>query len=438
MYFISKDIMYYSKITKTRSILICSFVLKVPRHAFSTTTSTLSTSFASNIPPSILSKQRLNLLEQSGHPLNLIKRRVLNHFSDGMTTSISTVSSNLSRKFRCFDKELDPIVTTMQNFDELLTPLEHVSRKPTDTFYVSPDKVLRCHMTAHQTTLLKEGHRAFLMAGNVFRRDSIDATHYPVFHQIDGVRVFTQSDLPVEAKVSPQAETEFVINDLKSELEGLARSLFGSDAKVRWVEAYFPFTEPSLELEIFYEGQWLELLGCGMIRKTILNNCNLEKNAIGWAFGMGVERLAMAVFGIPDIRLFWSNDERFLSQFRQAAEAEARSEKNKSPLYAFKFQPYSKYPHCYKDVAFWLPTPSESRPMLHENDFCAVVREVAGDLCERVELVDSFINKKTGRSSQCYRITYRSMDRTLENDEVDQIQNQVREQIQKELNVELR
>jgi phenylalanyl-tRNA synthetase alpha chain len=276
------------------------------------------------------------------------------------------------------------------------------------------------------------------MAGNVFRRDAIDSTHYPVFHQIDGVRVFTQSELPVEAKVSPQAETEFVINDLKSELEGLARSLFGSDAKVRWVEAYFPFTEPSLELEIFYEGQWLELLGCGMIRKTILNNCNLEKHAIGWAFGMGVERLAMAVFGIPDIRLFWSNDERFLSQFRQAAEAEARSDKNKSPLYAFKFRPYSKYPHCYKDIAFWLPTTSESRPMLHENDFCAVVREVAGDLCEKVELVDSFINKKTGRSSQCYRITYRSMDRTLENDEVDQIQNQVREQIQKELNVELR
>jgi phenylalanyl-tRNA synthetase alpha chain len=371
---------------------------------------------------------------------------VLKHFGNSsifgldkqQQTSSSSSSTLLPRNFRCFDKELDPVVTTAQNFDELLTPLDHVSRKPTDTFYVSPDRVLRCHMTAHQTTLLKDGHRAFLMAGNVFRRDTIDATHYPVFHQIDGVRVFSKKDLPAKAQGSPQAETEFVINDLKSELEGLAKSLFGSDAKVRWVEAYFPFTDPSFELEIMYEGQWLELLGCGMIRKAILKNCNLEENAIGWAFGMGVERLAMAVYGIPDIRLFWSQDERFLSQFRQAAAAEARSEKSQSPLYTFKFQPYSKYPHCYKDVAFWLPATSETSAPIHENDFCAVVREVAGDLCERVELVDSFTNKKTGKSSQCYRITYRSMDRTLENEEVDRIQDEVRSRIQKELKVELR
>ena len=427
-------------------ILRCFFNVSFERSSRkgARTLSRALSTFSSNIPPSILSKQRLNLLEQSGHPLHLIKRRVLNHFGESSTSGLSketlssSPSSTLPRNFRCFDKELDPVVTTAQNFDELLTPLEHVSRKPTDTFYVSPDRVLRCHMTAHQTTLLKEGHRAFLMAGNVFRRDTIDATHYPVFHQIDGVRVFSKKELPAKAQVSPEAETEFVISDLKSELEGLARSLFGSDAKVRWVEAYFPFTEPSLELEIMYEGQWLELLGCGMIRKAILKNCNLEGNATGWAFGMGVERLAMAVYGIPDIRLFWSQDERFLSQFRQAAAAEARSEKSQSPLYAFKFQPYSKYPHCYKDVAFWLPAPSEMSVPLHENDFCAVVREVAGDLCERVELVDSFTNKKTGKSSQCYRITYRSMDRTLENEEVDKIQDEVRTRLREELKVELR
>ena len=208
----------------------------------------------------------------------------------------------------------------------------------------------------------------------------------------------------------------------RSPLEGLAKHLFG-DVECRWVDAYFPFTEPSIELEIFYRGEWLEVLGCGVMRQEILEG-NLPAGASGkrrraWAFGLGLERLAMVLFGIPDIRLFWSGDERFLSQF-------------KAGDLTTQFQPYSKYPPCNKDMAFWLSD------AFTENNLCEVVRGVAGDLCEEVKLIDEFTNPKLGRTSHCYRVVYRSMDRSLTNEEIDALQERVREEVVGQLGVELR
>jgi phenylalanyl-tRNA synthetase alpha chain len=126
----------------------------------------------------------------------------------------------------------------------------------------------------------------------------------------------------------------------------------------------------------------------------------------------------MVLFSIPDIRLFWSKDERFLSQFRSGE--------------IVTFQPYSKYPPCYKDISFWIP---ES---FHPNDLNEIVRDVAGDLVEKVELIDSFVHPKTQRHSNCFRISYRSMDRSLTNEEIDQLQDQVRDLMAEKLGVELR
>lgn len=111
----------------------------------------------------------------------------------------------------------------------------------------------------------------------------------------------------------------------------------------------------------------------------------------GWAFGIGIERLAMVLFDVPDIRLFWSEDERLTSQFKDGQIA--------------KFKPFSKFPACYKDISFWYDED------FHENDFCEVVRGVAGDLVEDVKLIDEFTHPKTKRKSKCYRINYQSMDR---------------------------
>jgi len=314
---------------------------------------------------------------------------------------------------------LSPVVSTSQCFDDLLTPPDHVSRSRNDTYYLDDTHVLRSHMTAHQTTLLRQGLRSFLYSGDVYRRDAVDACHYFCFHQMDGVRVYSWEELGVK---DHDSAVEFVMGDLKTTLSGMVEAIFGK-VDMRWVESYFPFTHPSLELEIFFNGEWLEVLGCGVMRQQILQNGGLNEHT-GWAFGLGLERLAMVLFEIPDIRLFWSNDERFLGQFKGASAKKGGK--------TVKFTPFSKYPLCYKDVSFWHPD------SFHENDLSEIVREIAGDLAEDVKMIDSFTHPKTGRSSRCYRIAYRSMERTLTNEEVDDMQALITKRLVEHLQVVLR
>jgi phenylalanyl-tRNA synthetase alpha chain len=352
-----------------------------------------------NITPSVARHIGRDLLNKGNHPLAIIKGKIFDFFAgayrDGSGRPV----------FRALDN-LDPVVSTAQAFDEILIPEGHVSRRLSDTFYVDRTTCLRPHTSAHQCELLRAGHRAFLVAGDVYRRDEIDQTHYPVFHQMEGVFVFEEAHVD-----AAQAEAH-----LKQALEGLVRTLFG-EVETRWVPAYFPFTEPSLELEILFNGTWLEVLGCGVVHQDILAKVGLAGRR-AWAFGLGIERLAMVLFEIPDIRLFWSEDRRFLEQFRDG--------------HITKFKSYSKYPPCLKDISFWVP------PAFHENDFFSVVREAGGDLVERVELIDKFTHPKTKRESQCYRINFRSMDRNLTNAEIDAMQATIRDVVQSKLKVELR
>ena len=189
------------------------------------------------------------------------------------------------------------------------------------------------------------------------------------------------------------------------------------DQELRWIDEYFPFTDPSIELEIFFNNDWVEILGSGVILDGVMINGgrDIEKE-VGWAFGLGLERWAMKLFEISDIRSFWSEDPRFISQFKEGE--------------ITKFKPYSKYPACYKDIAMWVP---ES---FNENDFMQVVRAVAGDIAETVEVIDEF--KKNDRTSLCFRINYRHMDRNLTNEEVDKMQFELRDEVVKQLNCELR
>lgn len=363
------------------------------------------------------------------HPLGIISKLITGHFA--LPTSTDTPATAAARtanvplastaSFRVFDR-LSPFVSTKRNFDDLLVPADHVSRRRSDTYYVSgAETVLRTHTSAHQAELLEAGHDSFLVVGDVYRRDEIDASHYPVFHQMEGVRVWTPAELRAalgsDATPDSAPVREFVVADLKRQIEGLVRVLFG-DAETRWVDAYFPFTTPSFELEVRYQDRWLEVLGSGMIQNRILANAG-RADARGWAFGLGLERLAMVLFQIPDIRLFWSQDARFSSQFTAGR--------------IQPFQPYSKYPACYKDVSFWMP-PSG----FHENDLMEHVRSIAGDLVESVVLQSEFKHPKTERSSRCYRILYRSMDRNLTNEEIDRLQAALRVVMAKYPGLELR
>jgi phenylalanyl-tRNA synthetase alpha chain len=339
---------------------------------------------------------------QRGHPLATLKGLIYDHFD-----------REFHGAFRTFD-ELPPRVSVTQNFDELLFPADHPGRRVTDTFYFDARSLLRTHTSAHQNELLRAGHEAFLVTADCYRRDEIDSRHYPVFHQMEGVRLLPRASGSLDA-APPTAEE--AVRDLKRTLEGVARALLGRSAELRWVDAYFPFTEPSLELEVMFQGAWLELLGCGAIHRDILRNTG-HGDRVGWAFGIGLERLAMALFGVPDIRLFWSRDSRFLSQFR-AGEITT-------------FQPFSKFPPVYKDISMWWST------SMHENDLAQIVRSVAGDLVESLALVDTFRHPQTGRESRCYRILYRSMERTLTNEEIDELQFRIRDEIARSGLVELR
>lgn len=260
-------------------------------------------------------------------------------------------------------------------------------------------------MTAHDVDMLRRGERAFLLTGDVYRRDTVDRTHYPVFHQMDGVRVYEEG-----------VGREQVQSDLKTCLEGVARGLFG-EVSMRWVEASFPFTTPSMELEVEWGGKWLEVLGCGLLQREVLRRGGVEDGQEGWAFGMGLERLAMVLYGVPDIRLFWSEDERVIRQFRGKG-------------IGVRYVPVSVYPAVEKDVAFWVGEGFET------NDFFEIVREVCGDLVEMVEMMDRF--QREGKVSLCFRIVFRSMERSLTHDEVNALHIRVRERIAESLPVSLR
>lgn len=204
---------------------------------------------------------------------------------------------------------------------------------------------------------------------------------------------------------------------MKKSLEGLVLHLFG-EVQMKWVDAYFPFTDPSLELEIFFNNQWLEVLGCGVMQQRILDSVGQNEKK-GWAFGLGLERLAMVLFDIPDIRLFWSEDPRFYQQFKAGQ--------------IKKFKPYSKYPPCIKDISFWVKDET-----FHQNDLFDLIRSEAGDVVESVLHQSSFRHPKTQQLSHHFQINFRSMDRSLTNEEINALQTRIREKVTEHLPIELR
>lgn len=200
------------------------------------------------------------------------------------------------------------------NFDKLNTPPDHPARDIQDTFYITDDIVLRSQTSPVQARVMenKKPPIKIICPGAVYRSDSVDATHSPVFHQVEG--------LVVDKNVS--------MADLKGTLEMFAKKCLGENTKIRFRPHHFPFTEPSAEADVscfvcggkgckVCKGEgWIELLGCGMVHPNVLKNCGIDPDEYsGFAFGFGVERIAMAKFGIEDMRLLFENDVRFLKQF---------------------------------------------------------------------------------------------------------------------------
>ena len=488
--------------------------------------------FVSNVPRTLEQKIGRNLHCRRDHPLNLVRRIIERHFRD-----FDSVSAPVS-----------PAVPIRKNFDDLLIPADHVSRGRSDTYYVAPETCLRTHTTAHEAE--NYFRRRFLLSGDVYRRDEIDRTHFPVFHQMEGVKLFDlatgkalktateqqssicgttdvdHSDVEegplittpaAHNSVHVQLVKDNVLQDLRSHCEKLMTYLFNlkDSSRLRWSDDYFPFTNPSLELEVSLETseeaepaasaptaqsddggedvggpprQWLEVLGSGVLEDQVLRNAGVDPTKItGWALGFGLERLAMLLFRIPDIRLFWSEDERFLRQFYGLTDDLERGGERWRDV---KFEQFSKYPAIAKDISFWLGE------KYHENDFYEILRDDfsteimgeeepeqpeepfscsgpskesiafasiadkaaimarsavhAGDrlvherdglgenLVESVSLVDEFTHPKTGKQSKTYRIVYRDMSKTLTHEQINRVQHRVASEVQRRLGVTLR
>lgn len=387
-----------------------------------------------NITPSISSRLNRKLLSQPNSPLALLWRRIQRYFEKSQSGMFS------------FLRHDDPIVTVEQNFDELLIPPSHPSRTHTDSYYLNRRYMLRTHMTAHEREVMATGRKSFLLIGDVYRRDEIDSCHMPVFHQMEGVRIFTPDELLIrEADYSPivrQIErlladeplpseyepriVKLALADLYMTLNGLMQDLFGDNSSFGWQRTDFPFTQPSVEAEVNYDGTLLEVFGSGILQRQVLHPSVIEKNsnAIGWAFGMGMERVAMALNGIPDIRLFWSEDPRFTNQF-------SAPDEDGNPI---KFVPFSKYPPITRDISFYISEKREFQP----NEFYELIREVSPDLVESVQLVDEYHDPKRSQTSLCFKIVYRAMDRTLTDDFVNELQMELRRRVSDQLLVQLR
>ncbi len=311
-------------------------------------------------------------------------------------------------RFKDFDiVDFPRIVTLEENFDLLNTPKDHPSRRETDTFYVDENHVLRTQMTDMWSFYLKdrevlkrvesEGEVKALSYGIVYRKDEIDRNHYPAFHQIDGLYV---------CKRLKKVITE---DDLKEVQIELAKSIFGNEIEYKFLVDTFPFTDPSVEMDIKFNNEWLEVNGAGLVHPQVLRNFGLDPATYnGWAFGFG-DRLAMIKMGINDIRVLWSEDPRITKQFRDIDS---------------KYTPVSKFPPVVRDISFIVGKDMKL------NNYYEIVRDIAGNLIEEVKMTDTYEDaKKFGadKVSYTFRIVYRSPERTLTNKEVNAIHDAIQQ-----------
>lgn len=206
------------------------------------------------------------------------------------------------------------IETVYNNFDALNSPVDHPSRSMSDTFYINENVILRTQTSPVQIRTMKTSNPPIkiISPGRCFRFDELDATHSPMFHQLEGLVI----------------DKDITMADLKGTLDVFAKRLFGENTKTKFRPHFFPFTEPSAEVDVtcfkcggsgcrMCKGTgWIEILGCGMVHPNVIKNCGLDPDEYnGFAFGMGLDRVTMLKYGIDDIRHMFENDIRFLSQF---------------------------------------------------------------------------------------------------------------------------
>ncbi len=321
--------------------------------------------------------------------------------------------------FKDFDLVAAPEITPAEiSFDLFDFPADHPARSRSDTYYVDDQHILRTHTTvmwyyhlqdpAVRASIQKGGPIGALSYGKVYRKDEIDRSHMNIFHQMDGWYLTTRDKKIIG------------VEDLQNVLIAIARAVFGEEVKYRFNEDSFPYTDPSLEMEVERDGRWVEILGCGVVSGRVLQKLGVNPEQYnGWAFGMGIERLAILSMNLPDIRLLWSRDPRVTKQLKLDQ----------------KFQEVSKYPPITRDISFVVG--KDFVP----NNYFDLIRDIGGDIVEEVELLDKYADAAkfgSDKISYTYRVVYRSPDRTLKVEEVEPLQDRLYEQTKVQFKADLR
>ncbi|MBI2052489.1 MAG: hypothetical protein HYT38_02310, partial [Candidatus Sungbacteria bacterium] len=291
--------------------------------------------------------------------------------------------------FKDFDViEVPEIVPAKISFDLFDFPTDHPARSRSDTYFIDNDNILRTHTTVMWYYYLNDKNIKGKIArreamgcfsfGKVYRKDEIDRNHMNVFHQMDGVYLI------------PKNQKTITTVDLQNVLMNIAKAVFGPDTQYRFNPDTFPYTDPSLEMEIERQGKWIEVLGSGVVKASVLDKLGVDSKIYnGWAFGFGLERLAIVSMNLPDIRLLWSNDSRVKNQLKLGQE----------------FKEVSKFPPISRDVSFVVD--KDFVP----NNYFDLIRDIGGDLVEEVKLLDKYEDAKkfgAAKVSYTYRIVYRS------------------------------
>lgn len=307
--------------------------------------------------------------------------------------------------FKEFDTiEVPEIMSTEIAFDLFDFPTDHPARSKSDTYYVDDAHVMRTQTTvmwyyyfkqdAVRKRLARKEPLGVFCYGKVYRKDEIDSRHMNVFHQIDALYIAPKDVEPITLDTLKDVELKIV------------KAIFG-DVESRFAPETFPYTDPSTEIEIKRDNDWLEILGSGVVKPSVLTMLGVDPEVYnGWAFGSGIERWSMISMTLPDIRLLWSDDGRVKKQL----------------VLGHTYQEVSKYPPIVRDISLIV-----SKGFV-PNDYFDLVREIGGDLIEEVALLDKYENdEKFGpdKMSYAYRITYRSLERTLTNAEVDVLHKKI-------------
>lgn len=323
------------------------------------------------------------------------------------------------KSFADFDIiQVPEIVPADVSFNLFDFPQDHPARSRSDTYYLDDQNILRTHTTimwyyylaeeAVKKKIEKGLPVGSLSYGKVYRKDEIDRHHMNVFHQMDGWYLCRKEEKIITSE------------DLQNVLIEIAKAIFGKEIKYRFNEDQFPYTDPSLEMEIEKNGKWIEVLGSGVVKGSVLKNLGVDPDIYnGWAFGFGLERLAIVSMDLPDIRLLWSEDERVKKQLRLGN----------------KYKEVSKFPPITRDISFIVDK------NFVPNNYFDLIRDLGRDLVEEVRLLDKYENaEKFGpdKVSYTYRIVYRSNERTLETSEIEPIQDKIYQETKDQFKAEVR